>query len=457
MSRTPRYVAEGIRHATINGHRFHLRLTDPTQENFLWIDGRSPPLVLDQVAAEFVGYLIDSMWKYQQGAGDESDKVRDEVVERMFEQYGRAWAFGRQRVTRQRIRADLDRIFGTLMVAAGGGCPFETGLKTQEIHQEDWSAPARMDLAITYRCNLNCSHCYTGGPQETEELSLDDWKRVLEKLWQIGIPQLVFTGGEPTLREDLVSLIAEADEFVTGLVTNGTRLAELAEPLHEASLDYAQVTLEAHEPEKHNRMVAAGDEDAFAQTVAGIRKALEIGMEVATNTTLTSENAAGFEELLRFGRDLGLANMACNSLICSGRGTAAKRDDSLTPKDLKGILTAANRTAQELGINLQWYTPTCYHELNPLELGFGPKSCSAAAHNMTIQPDGTVLPCQSWPEAVGRILEDDWGSIWEHPVCQKLRHHGFGKDRAECAECDLLALCGGGCPLEHGQIRKEGP
>ena len=54
MERKPHFTRTGVRHATINGHRFHLRLTDPTEENFLWIDGKSPPLVLDQVAAEFL-------------------------------------------------------------------------------------------------------------------------------------------------------------------------------------------------------------------------------------------------------------------------------------------------------------------------------------------------------------------------------------------------------------------
>ena len=45
MERKPHFTQTGVRHATINGHRFHLRLTDPTDENFLWIDGKSPPLV----------------------------------------------------------------------------------------------------------------------------------------------------------------------------------------------------------------------------------------------------------------------------------------------------------------------------------------------------------------------------------------------------------------------------
>ncbi len=441
-------MREGIRHATINGHRFHLRLTDPTKENFLWIDGRSPPLVLDPVAAEFVALLIDAMWTHQQGMGDESVNVREEVIDGMYRRYGSLVPFGRKRLTRSRIRMDLDRLFGTLMKVAEGGCPMDAGLEGRVLNPEEWAAPARMDLAVTYRCNLDCSHCYTGGPRETEEQSTEEWNRIFEVLWKVGIPQLVFTGGEPLVRDDLVALIVAADEFVTGLVTNGTLLEERAVSLKEASLDYVQVTLESHDPAIHNRMVGASEIDAHARTMAGIQKALVLGMEVVTNTTLTEENAAGFTELLRIGKSLGLKNMACNALICSGRGRSARRKDGLTLDDLKRILEGAVETAREIGINLQWYTPTCYHELNPLELGFGQKSCSAAAHNMTIQPDGTVLPCQSWPEAVGHILKDPWPVIWNHPTCRKLRDHGYGKAKEACASCDALPVCGGGCPLE---------
>jgi radical SAM protein with 4Fe4S-binding SPASM domain len=67
---------------------------------------------------------------------------------------------------------------------------------------------------------------------------------------------------------------------------------------------------------------------------------------------------------------------------------------------------------------------------------------------MTVQPDGTVLPCQSWPDSVGNILADPWEQIWQHPTCIKLREHGFAQENAECRDCIHNAVCGGGCPLE---------
>jgi len=88
------------------------------------------------------------------------------------------------------------------------------------------TSPYRMDLALTYRCNNDCSHCYNVSDRQDPELSTDQWKSVLDQLWTIGIPHIVFTGGEPTLRDDLPELNAhaEANGQITGVNTNGRRI-----------------------------------------------------------------------------------------------------------------------------------------------------------------------------------------------------------------------------------------
>jgi radical SAM protein with 4Fe4S-binding SPASM domain len=259
---------------------------------------------------------------------------------------------------------------------------------------------------------------------------------------------VVFTGGEPTLREDLVELVDHAQEFVTGLVTNGRKLSSLAVDLKRVSLDYVQVSLESHSPEIHDRMV--GVTGAWQETCDGIRAAVSAGLEVITNTTLTQDNLAVFPELIKSGPSLGLKTMACNTLICSGRGTCSRRESGVSMEELKAGLSKALEAAKTVGTKLEWYSPTCYKQFNPLDLGFGAKACSAAQYNMTIEPDGMVIPCQSWlNDKVGNILKDLWPSIWNHPVSTGLREKTYLKDREECRECEYLPTCSGGCPLEH--------
>ena len=310
-----------------------------------------------------------------------------------------------------------------------------------------------MDLAVTYGCNLGCEKCYLGNRAGApnlrsplpRELTLQQWTEVYRRLWELGVPQVVFTGGEPTLRPDILELIGDAEEFVTGMVTNGTRLAQLAKQLKDVSLDYVQVTIESANPQIHDLMTRVVG--SHGQTVFGIIAALNEGLQVVTNTTLTKQNAGEFLSTMRFLAQYGVRHIACNTLICSGRGTACRQQNGLSDQELNQILEQARALADELQIELQWYSPTCYTlGVNPLKFGFGIKACSAAAHNMTIQPDGTVLPCQSWPDPVGNILTDPWSNIWNHPTCLKLRQHAM-KDAA-CNGCAFESTCAGGCPLD---------
>ncbi len=411
---------------------------DPGENvNYLSIDGRIL-LVIDKTAAVFWRHIIDGMWKFQRGEGDESKEVKDYVVTEIAKQY--------PRIPSAKIISDLDRNFGTVMGIADSGCPVEAGLGIKEINVNEWAAPMRMDIALTYNCNLTCGKCYVEQDLKKgmKELSKEEWVRIYKILWRIGVYHITFTGGEPLLRPDIVELISEAEEFVTGLITNGTLLEKYAEDLKNASLDYCQVTLESFKSETHDKMTSTPG--SFAKTLSGIKKALSLDMQVITNTTLTRINIGDFLDLLEFGKRLGLRHMACNSLICSGLGIRCKQEDGLTTGEIKDFLGKACKKAKESGIELQWYSPTCYKELNPMELGFGVKQCSACSYNMTIQPDGTVLPCQSWPKTVGNILSDDWKAIWNNPVCRKLRNHGHAPEK--CETCEFKVTCGGGCPLE---------
>jgi len=393
------------------------------------------------------------MWLYQTGSGDESEAVIQYVVKKVYEEYGNPISLLRnKRVTRERIRKDLDIIFCKLFQIAEGSCPIDLGISSKEIQYDKWTAPARMDLALTYKCNLKCMKCYLGDAN-SKELSTEEWLRAYETLWSLGIPQIVFTGGEPTLRGDIVELVSEADEFVTGMVTNGTKLKHLAKGLKDASLDYVQITIESYDHQIHDQMTTvSGSHDL---TVSGITESLKAGLQVVTNTTLTRLNADQFLATMLWLKGVGVTNIACNTLISSGRGTKLKTHEGLSDNELQKLLRSANELALKERINLQWYSPTCYSMFNPIDLGFGIKQCSAAAHNMTIAPNGNVFPCQSWPNYVGNILMDDWYSIWNHPTCIKLRTHSMKSQ--ECSGCVFESSCGGGCPLDKStRIAKGG-
>jgi radical SAM protein with 4Fe4S-binding SPASM domain len=307
------------------------------------------------------------------------------------------------------------------------------------------TAPYRMDLALTYRCNNDCAHCYNARPRTFPELSTTAWKAILARLWELGIPHIVFTGGEPTLRDDLPELIAYAESLghITGLNTNGRRMADagFVRALVEAGLDHVQVTLESAGEAVHNTMVGSGH--AFAQTVAGLRNALASPLFVMTNTTMLRTNAHTLPETLDFLAELEVPTVGLNALIYSGRGLSV--GTGLSERDLSPLLDIAIARTSAHGQRLIWYTPTQYCEFDPTQLNLGVKGCTAALYSMCLEPSGDVLPCQSYYQPLGNLMNDPWDGIWNHEVCVTLRER---RDPArKCEACALLPACGGGCPL----------
>ena len=336
-------------------------------------------------------------------------------------------------------------------------CPIcDLNLEILEPFSQQPSAPYRMDLALTYRCNNHCIHCYNDASRAAQELSTEEWMAVLDRIWKIGIPHVVFTGGEPTLRDDLPELIAYAEKIglISGLNTHGRRLSDMdfLNRLVEAGLDHVQITLESHLPDIHNKIVAAPQ--AWQQTVDGIRNALRTRLFVMTNTTLLQTNSPYLADTLTFLAELGLPTIGLNGLIHSGRGTSS--DEALQESQLADLLEIAKSHAAGSGQRLIWYTPTQYCRFNPVESGLGVKGCTAARYNMCIEPDGSVIPCQSYYHSLGNFLQDEWSGIWNHELCVSIRERTYVPDG--CRICDLLSTCGGGCPLyikQNPQLEPE--
>ena len=335
------------------------------------------------------------------------------------------------------------------------------------------SAPYKVDLAMSYGCNNRCPHCYnqcqrtappaTAGAGRFDYtqslfsppsslLSLNQWQQVLDRMAAIGIPHVVFTGGEPTLCAELPDLIRRATALglVSGLNTNGRRLSDpaFARSLSEAGLDHVQITLQSPDAAVHDAMSGAA---AFDETVAGVKNSLAAGLHTITNTTLTQQNVAGAGRLVEFLHGLGVRTFACNGMIYSGGGQTC--GDAIAVERLAPVLAQVRDRAVELKMRFLWYTPTEYCRLSPVELELGPRRCNAGEYSICIEPNGDVIPCQSYYVAAGNILRDRWEDIWESALFRGFRCRTADPRAAglpeRCWDCPDLPLCGGGCPLER--------
>ncbi|HEU5396538.1 MAG TPA: GTP 3',8-cyclase MoaA [Verrucomicrobiae bacterium] len=138
-------------------------------------------------------------------------------------------------------------------------------------------------ISVTDRCNERCLYCmpegYKGWEQNRDHLSADEIIRVVRVAAGLGFRKFRLTGGEPLVRADLVQIVRGMRQIpgveVIGLSTNGVKLAPLAQPLREAGVRTANVSLDALDPQIYKR-ITGGDVNAV---IAGIRAAVAAGFE----------------------------------------------------------------------------------------------------------------------------------------------------------------------------------
>ncbi|MFT3914984.1 MAG: GTP 3',8-cyclase MoaA [Anaeromyxobacteraceae bacterium] len=165
-------------------------------------------------------------------------------------------------------------------------------------------------LSVTERCNFRCAYCLPQGcPKGTDDapLSLAEVRRLLAAFSTLGFRKVRLTGGEPTLRPDVLELVAAAAgapgvEHV-GLTTNGYRLRSIARELAAAGLTCLNVSVDSLDPERFAALTGVGRLDPV---IAGVEAALEAGIpRIKVNAVLLRSTDEGeLERFLGWARDV---------------------------------------------------------------------------------------------------------------------------------------------------------
>ncbi|UCD18791.1 MAG: radical SAM protein [candidate division WOR-3 bacterium] len=305
--------------------------------------------------------------------------------------------------------------------------------------------PVLAEVAVTYRCNLNCEFCYVGESLD-RELNTSDVKKILFKIHnQARIPSVSFTGGEPLLRDDIVELVSHAAEIGlwTNLITNGTLLDDACvKSLRKAGLSSVQVSIEGPNADIHDMIT--GQEGAFDAAIRGIDLLKDAGIAVHTNTTLSKHNIAYANGIVLLAKRLGLSQMSMNLLIPCGR--ALRRKNIWTSySEVGDHIVDVKRFAAQQNMKFLWYSPVPLCKFNPIAHGLGNKACAAITGLLSVDPAGNVIPCSSWREPVGSLLERDFHDVWQSHALDFYKSADYAP--SECRRCDNFAACKGACPL----------
>lgn len=319
---------------------------------------------------------------------------------------------------------------------------------------------------ITRTCNLHCAHCYSSSADRPYEGELDTpaARRVLDGLAQFGVPVVLFSGGEPTMRPDLLELIEYSGSLGPRVMvsTNGTLLDEAyVDRLATAGLDRVGISLDGLAP-AHDEF--RGKTGAFADTLSGIRNSLRAGMRVSLRVTITARNVADLPALFDLAEREGVQRLCVYHLAYAGRGARLLPFDLAHDPRREAVEFIFRRTLEShsSGKNLEVLT-VGNHADGPLLALWSREHApertedivrllernggnSAGKGIACIDNVGDVHPDQFWWEqTVGNVQERPFGDIWTDPQNELLARL---RDRRPllsetCRACSWLDVCNG--------------
>jgi 12,18-didecarboxysiroheme deacetylase len=319
---------------------------------------------------------------------------------------------------------------------------------------------------MTRRCNLRCIHCYSSSQniQYSDELTNAEAKRMIEDLAAFGCPVLLFSGGEPLMREDLPELAqyAVSHGMRAVLSTNGTLLTrEKVAVLKKIGLSYIGVSLDGLQA-THDRF--RGTVGAFEAAMKGIRICREEGIKVGVRFTINKKNAADIPAIFDLLETEDIPRACFYHLVYSGRGSALV-DEDLSPEETrktvdlildrtrdlfdrglpKEVLTVDNHAdGPYLYLRMLKEDPRRAAEvLELLKMNEGNSSGNGIG---CISWDGEVHPDQFWRGiSLGNVRHKPFSEIWtdqHHELLTKLKDKKPHL-RGRCATCRWLDVCGG--------------
>jgi len=264
------------------------------------------------------------------------------------------------------------------------------------------------------RCQCDCVHCSAARFNDNgkRELTTEEWKRVIKDALKLGANIVIFTGGEPLLRDDIYELISSVDkELATVLMfTNGWALdREVARRLKEAGLDSLYLSIDSVDSSEHNELRKL--DGLFEKAVEGALMAKEEGILIGLSTYATAERleSGKLEELIRFAQKKGFNEMTIFDCIPSGK-FLHNTDCILTPEQKRRIVELQRKyhnSEHPMGVIAQAF-------VNSPE-GAG---CFGAFSQFYVTPYGDVMPCDFNPITFGNLLKEPLKRVW-----YKMTHH----------------------------------
>jgi 12,18-didecarboxysiroheme deacetylase len=320
---------------------------------------------------------------------------------------------------------------------------------------------------MTQRCNLKCVHCYAHAVEPSnhkDPISTEQAKIMIDDLAQFGAPVILFSGGEPLVREDLVELAkyATSKGMRAVISTNGTLITKAkARELKEVGLSYVGISLDGAEA-VHDKF--RGVTGSYKLALKGVENCQAEGLKVGLRFTINKRNAAEIPHLFDLIEALEVPRICFYHLVYSGRGSELIKEDldHAETRAVVDLIMDRTRDLHDRGLPKEVLTvdnhadgPYVYYRL----LKEDPKRAAEVMELLKMNEgnsSGRGIGCISWDGSVhadqfmrhitfGNVLERPFSEIWMDEKIELLhklkdkRPHVKGR----CATCRFLNICGG--------------
>jgi len=291
--------------------------------------------------------------------------------------------------------------------------------------------PFRAQLDLTYRCELDCQHCYLDDRQTWPELTTAEWRAVVSDLAGLGALRLLWSGGEPTRRRDLDELIAHAHAlgFASSMRSHaGSIDAARARSLADAGLTSIMTSVYSLDPARHDAFTRQAG--SLARTLRGIAAASEAGIDARVTCVVQADTVEEIPAIAAHFASIGVEVSFSVRIY---------RDHRADPGlDRLQLASAQRRRAEEL----IWRHAPWDREAMPLvgdRVGDGP--CGAGRSLVYVAPDGAVWPCPMFPMKIGHVRDQPVHRIWRDSPERKALAAFTNGDRTACQSCAGSGHC----------------
>ncbi len=308
-------------------------------------------------------------------------------------------------------------------------------------------------LELTYRCNHRCVFCSCPwyAPNSTypkgEEMTLEQWKQAIDKLYDMGVQIFSISGGEAILKDCMPQIVEHIRNEGNKrgynhpiiLISNGLAMKEEYLQLFKRCNVHLSMSLPGYETFQDHTGVDNAD-----GVLAWFARAKELGLETTVNVTVTKKNIHELFETISMGLISGASSLLLNRFLPGGRGLAHKDELALTPKQVNEMLDVAEEVLSLSGLHGSVGTEVAACAIKNddkyKQLRFGYK-CGAAKSFFVIDPSGWVRTCNHSPRIVGHILRD--------PIIEDVDYWNMFAEcqykPAACKGCRLIDECDCGC------------